>query len=219
MTMTFFERVGPRGRVQQVLNVLVESPFFYPADDPELFAFLVRHQGEVARFFEESFGWQLVVEARLARLYKPRWHNEALKRSQHDAFALTRKDDCVAFLLLLDFHERLLEERGASIDDEPLRFEMGELFAHAKGRLASIPREEGSEDRLALDDDGARRLFRELVPQLLRYRFLREVPREPADDAISPDRWLYECLAGLAAYDVRVLDDRVIEDVLREAAA
>lgn len=200
----FFANRGQRARVQQVLNVLVEAPFFYPADDPDLFGFLRRHREDVARFFEEAFGWQLVVEPQVARVYKPRWHNGALKRSQHDVFTLTRKDDCVAFLLVLDFYERLLEERGAD-GSVALRFEMGELFGHAKERLAGV------------DDDGVRRLFRELVPQLLRYRFLREVEAD-ADHALAPERCVYECLPGLHAYDVRALGEGVLREVLGDGA-
>jgi hypothetical protein len=177
-----------------------------------------------------------VIETRFARLYKPRWHNTSLKRSQHGLFSLTRKDDCVAFILVLDFYERLLEERGASVDDvAPIRFEMSELFAHAKERLARTARAAAADGDDAasargasapspgaqpdtMDDDGIRRLFRDLVPQLLRCRFLREVPREREDasdgDALGSERMLYECLPGLHAYDVRALDEAVLQSVL-----
>lgn len=206
---SFFEHLSKK-RVQSLLNVLTETPFFYRDDDPNLFAFLRRNFSEFQRFFDELFGWQLVVDARCARLYKPRWHNGALKPSQHDVFDLTRRDDCIAFLLVLEFHEHLLEERNASIDDpELLKFEFGELFAFARSRFAELPRE------AALDDDDVRRLLRGLVPTLLRYRFLREVPPSREErEGLHPDRYLYECLPALHHYDVRVLGRSALAEAL-----
>src|SRR5687767_9180038 len=52
MSTSFFEELGGRARVQDVLNVLVEAPFFYPSDDPDLFAYLRRHREPIGRFFE-----------------------------------------------------------------------------------------------------------------------------------------------------------------------
>jgi hypothetical protein len=209
---TFFEHVGPRGRVQAALNVLLEAPFFYRDDDPELFTFMRRHRAELARFWEECFGWQLVIDARCARLYKPRWYNGALKRSQHDVFEPTRRDECIAFLLVLELHERLLEERNVAPDDpEPIRFEIGELFAYAKGRLA----EELGDD--AYDDEAIRRLYRRLIPLLLRFRFLREIPPDRDDRAtLDRDRYLYECLPALHAYDVRAISPQALKRALSE---
>lgn len=208
MSVPHFDK-APRARVQAVLNVLVEAPFFYKEDDPDLFAFLRRNKSEFVRFYEELFDWRLVVDARCARLYKTRWHNRALKPSQHDVFELTRRDDCLAFLLVLEFYEHLLEERNVDVDDpDPLRFEFGELFSFARERLAA---EIGA---AAPDDDGVRALLRRLVPTLLRYRFLREIqPDRDERIGLDPDRLLYECLPALHHYDVRVL-----ARPLREAA-
>ncbi len=209
----YFDRVGPRPRIQSVLNVLVEAPFFFREDDPDLFAFLRRHRAEFVRFYDELYDWRLVVDVRCARLYKTRWHNPALKPSQHDVFDLTRRDECLAFLLVLEFYERLLDERNVDPDDpEPLRFEFGELFEFAGGRL----REELGGD--APDDDGVRKLLRGLMPTLLRYRFLREIPPDRDDRiGLDKDRYLYECLPALHHYDVRVLGKSALRDVLRVA--
>lgn len=203
---TFFEHVGPRARIQKVLNVLLEGPFFYRQDDPDLFAFLRRNRAEFERFYDEMFGWQLVVDARCARLYKGRWHNRALKPSQHDVFDLTRRDECIAFLLVLEFYEHLLDERNVSVDDpEPLRFEFGELFAFARSRLTEV---------LTVDppaDADVRKTLRKLMPVLLRYRFLSELEPEPElRGSIDDDHMIYECLPALHLYDVRVLDSSVL---------
>jgi hypothetical protein len=207
---SYFEHLSG-ARVQAVLNVLVESPFFYKSDSPDLFAFLRRNLSEFQRFYEELYGWRLVADARAARLYKARWYNPALKPSQHDVFELTRRDECIAFLLVLEFYEHLLDERNASPDDPaPPRFEFGELFAFARGRLQEVLEQD------APDDDGTRRLLRSLMPTLLRYRFLREVPPSREErEGLHPDRYLYDCLPALHHYDVRALGPAVLANVLR----
>ncbi len=206
----YFEHISSE-RTRKVLNVLCEAPFFYQPDDPDLFAFLRKNRSEFERFYRELYGWQLVVDGRGARLFKARWYNPALTPRQHDVFDLTRRDDCIAFLLVLEFHEHLLEERNTSIDDpEPLRFEFGELFGFTLGRL----RQELGE--AALGEDEVRRILRGLMPTLLRYRFLRELEPEPDERAFADrENLLYECLPGLYLYDVRALDRSALSASLR----
>jgi len=196
----FFDKLSGE-RVRRTLNVLLESPFFYKSDDPDLFLFLRKNQASFRRFFDELFGWQLVVDGRGARVVKDRWENPALRRSQHDVFDLTRRDDCIALLLVLEFHEHLLEERNVSVDDpEPLRFEFGELFAWARSRFAEVLRER------APSEDGVRKILRDLMPTLLRYRFLSELEPSPDEQALADrENLIYECLPGLYLYDVRAL--------------
>jgi uncharacterized protein DUF2398 len=212
--MTWFEHLN-RERVRRVLNVLLEAPFFYRSDDPDLFAFLRKNRAELERFFHELYGWQLVCDARGARLYKERWYNPALTQRQHDVFDLARRDECIAFLLVLEFHEHLLDERNVSIEDPgPLRFEFGELHAYARARL------QGELGAAAPDDDGVRRLLRGLMPTLLRYRFLAELEPEREDrGSVDRENLIYECLPGLYLYDVRRLDSSVLSDAYRRAAA
>ena len=138
--MTYFDKLN-RPRVQAVLNLLGEAPFFYRHDDAEAFAFLRRNRAEFERFYRELYGWELLVDAATARVYKDRWYNRELKPSQRDAFDPARRLDCVGFLLLLEFYERLLEasNRGPT-DLPPPRFAFGELFAHARDRLAHTRR-------------------------------------------------------------------------------
>ena len=209
-----FDHVGPKAKVTAVLNTLVEAPFFYREDDPDLFAFLRRYRADFVRFYEELYDWQLVVDARCARLYKTRWYNRALKPSQHDVFDLTRRDECLAFLLVLEFYERLLDERNVDPDDpEPPRFEFGELFAFARERLRVELVEQ------APDDDGVRKLLRGLVPTLLRYRFLREIaPERDEREGLDRDQFIYECLPALHHYDVRALGQSALRSVVRPEA-
>jgi Protein of unknown function (DUF2398) len=212
--MSYFEHLAG-ARVQAVLNCLVESTFFYREDDAELFQFLRRHRAEFARFFAETFGWELIVDARSARLYKERWHNPALRPGQRDAFNLTRRDDCLAFLLVLEFYQGLTEQQNLAADDAlSPRFAFGELFAFARDRM----REELRDG--APDDDQVRRLLRGLWPALERYRFVREVAAT-ADERgeIDDDHVLYEALPALNHYDLRLLAPGTLDRVLGAADA
>jgi hypothetical protein len=65
-----FSRVGAE-RAQAILNVLVESSFFYQQDDPDLFATLRRHARVFQTFFEATFGWDLMIDPFVAKLNKP----------------------------------------------------------------------------------------------------------------------------------------------------
>lgn len=197
-----FDKLSRR-KVTRALNVLVEAPFFYREDDAELFAFVRKHRAVFARFYEDLYGWEFVVDRSCARVYKTRWHNRALKPSQHDVFDLTTKNECIAFLLVLEFYEHLLEERNVAVDDpEPLRFVYGELFAFAHRRLGV----ELAGD--APDEEGVRRLLRGLFPTLLRFRFLRRLEPEPDErDGLAPEQEIYECLPALHHFDVRLLGE------------
>lgn len=195
----YFEKLNG-ARVTALLNVLVEAPFFYREDDPELFQFLRRYRADFDRFYKELYGWELVVDARTARLYKDRWHNRALRPTQHDVFDLTRKHDCLGFLIVLEFYERLLEQQNLASDDATLpRFTFGELFEFARSRL----QEELGDG--APDDDAVRKVLRGLWPELERYRFVREVVRDRDEPEPDDEHVLYEALPALHHYDVRRL--------------
>jgi hypothetical protein len=205
---TYFDKLNG-ARVTDVLIVLGEAPFFYREDDAELFQFLRRNRAEFERFYRELYGWELFVDARTARLYKERWHNRGLRPSQRDWFDLTRRDDCLGFLLLLEFHATLLERHNLAGDDaESPRFLFGELFGFARARMIEVL---GGD---APGDDGVRRILRGLWPALERYRFVRAVERgggddgdEARDDELDEagDRVLYEALPALHHYDIRAL--------------
>lgn len=197
-------------KVRRILNVLAEAPFFYQSDDPDLFAFLRKHRSEFQRFYQEWFGWQLIVDKRGGRLFKDRWENPALRPYQHDVFDLTRRDDIIAFLIILEFHEHLLEEHNTSVDDpDPLRFQFGELFAFAHARFREVLGEG------APDEDTVRRILRGVMPPLLRYRFLREIEPEREDrDHVERENMIYECLPALWQYDVRALGPNAVAAAL-----
>jgi hypothetical protein len=209
--MSYFEKIN-RQHARAVLNVLLEAPFFYRDDDEELFLFLRRNRAELERFFDEHFGWELLVDGRCARLYKPQWRNGALKPSQHDVFDLTRRNDCIAFLLVLEYYEHLLEEQNLSVDDpDPPRFYFGSLFEFAAERFA-----EALGDGAPGEND-VRKLLRGLMPTLLRYRLLRELEPPRDDPAVDRDNLIYECLPGLHCYDVRALGPNALAEFAGDA--
>jgi hypothetical protein len=126
-------------RVQAVLNILIESPYFYKTDHEEHFFFLRRHQKEFATFFKEHFNWELVLDAKCARLYKPDWFNPRITPVNREMFNFTKRDECIGFMLLLEFFEHRLEEESASVEDaENLRFRFGDFLRFAYGRFTEL---------------------------------------------------------------------------------
>lgn len=182
--------------VRAILNILLEAPYFYKEDDERLFLALSQYRRAFDAFFRRFYGWELVVDARCARLYKPRWYNERITPANRDMFDFTRRDDCIAFLLLLEFFERELQEQDASPDDpEPLRFRYGSLLEYECRRFRELLPDKAEK----YPDEAVRRILRGILPTLRRYRFLRPV-QPPADEAVRDEDTLYECLPALWHY-------------------
>lgn len=190
-------------KVKQLLNILQESPYFYRDDDPTLFAFLRQNRLQFERFYQHFYGWEIVVDQKCARLYKPEWHNDFITPAQRDLFQLTRRNDCLAFLLVLEFYEHLLEEQNLTVEDANPKFYFGELLEFAQRRM----QEELGEKAPSMA--GVREILRRVLPVLLRYRFLREHPPEHEDGEIDKDKWIYEGLPALYHYDSRVASQSI----------
>ena len=105
-------------KVQKILNILLEAPYFYRDDDLSLFLFLSKYKRAFAGFFKKFYGWELIVEYKCARLYKPAWYNEKVTEVNRDMFNFTKRDECVAFLLLLEFFERELQEQARKLYEQ-----------------------------------------------------------------------------------------------------
>lgn len=184
-------------RVQAVLNMLLEAPYFYKTDHEDLFMFLRRYTKEFSDFFETNFGWQLTVDAKCGRVFKPRWYNEKITPSNRDIFNFTKRDECIAFMLVLEFFETRLEEAAISIDDpENLRFLFGDLLDFEIRRFQETFPESDENYR----DEAVRRILRQIMPQLERYRFLLKI-KPPADASIAQEEIIYECLPALWHYN------------------
>ena len=98
--------------------------------------------------------------------------------------------------LLLEFFEQELQNQAASTDDaEPLRFRYGTLLEFEARRFRELFR-----DRMEkYNDETVRRILRELMPSMLRYRFLERVPPPPAENVRDEDT-IFECLPALWHY-------------------
>ena len=93
-------------QVQALLNILLESAYFYRSDNEDLFLFLRRCQEEFREFFREFFGWELIIDVKCARVYKGKWYNDAITPANRQQFRLGTRDDCIAFMLLIEFFEK-----------------------------------------------------------------------------------------------------------------
>lgn len=199
-----------RDKVRSILNMLLESPYFYREDDESMFNFLRRHRSEFARFFEQYFGWVLTVDNKCARVYKEKWYNAAVTESNRDLFNFTKRDDCIAFMIILEFFEHQLDENDMSVEErENLRFRFGDLLEFATRRFTEL---------FAAVPGGARytseyvraRILRQVIPVLERYRFLRKVV-PPQDERISEEQTIYEALPAMYHYNSSYLHRNIDE--------
>jgi hypothetical protein len=225
------ERTGPSGelltlsierkgaeRVRAVLNMLTESTFFYREDDPDLFLFLARNKGAFRRFVEHFFGWGLYVDRTVARLVKERLYNDRLRVSQRDLFDLRRRDECLLFALLLEFHEEESRRQNVSPDDDRhLRFLLADFVSFAIRRFREEMGEESPPEQRIFES------VRPLFLQLDRHRFVRLVDHRGIEageelPAGMEEHALYEFLPGIRCYDASRAGREVVIRAYRAAA-
>jgi len=200
--MIEMEGIGPLlarqgDRVRTVLNILLESPYFYRADDETAFNFLRRHRSEFTRFFEDHFGWSLVLDGKCARVYKERWYNREITESNRDVFNFSRRDECIGFMILLEFFEHQLEDNGMTVEDKDnLRFRFGDLLEFATRRFRDVFPGDGKYEAEYV----RAKVLRQIMPVLERYRFLRRI-QPPADEQVAEEQILFEGLPALYHYN------------------
>ena len=194
--------------VRAVLNILLEAPYFYKTDDERLFLVLMRYKRAFEAFFEKFFAWKLVMDGKCARLYKPKWFNEEITLPNRDMFTFTKRDECMAFLLLLEFFERECREQGVTADDrENLRFRFGDLLEYSSSRFRVLM--SGKEENYT--DERVRQILKGIMPQLEKYRFLHKV-KPSADDSVSENETIFECLPAMWHYQAAELAKPVTEE-------
>lgn len=188
-----------RDRVQPVLNILLESPYFYLQDNDDAFRFLSRYKHEFARFFADHFGWELIIDSKCARVYKPHWYNEAITPANRELFHLSKRDECIAFMLLLEFFEHKLEVESITVDDhENLRFRFGELLLYTVQRFHELYPQNTSD----YTEEAVRaKIIRPIMPQLEKHRFLKKII-PPKEEVIGEEDTIYETLPALYHYNV-----------------
>lgn len=198
---------------QAILNILTESPFFYAGDDPMRFTSLRRNETAFRKFFEKYFGWRLYVDAKMARLIKDQNFNPALKPLHRVSFRLTTRNECLLFLMLLEFYEHECNEQGYSYDDlEPLRFTYADFLSFARRSCNEHLADKSPSDR-ELDA-----IARQLLRKLQQYRLLRvtEVEEKAADG--DNQNMLIEALPGLNCYEGRKMAEAVVKTVFSEVS-
>ena len=197
------------GKARRILNILLESPFFYREDEVDLFGLLRRRQSLFHEFFETFFGWELYVDERLARLIKPDVANPALRPSQRHTFHISGRTQYVLFSLLLEFHQRQADVQNIDIEREPeVRFVLADFVQFVFERYRAELGDEAPAEQEILDN--MRRLFAELE----RCRFIAERERQgvvetdgraAAFTEQGMDNVLYALLPGLRCYRSEVM--------------
>jgi hypothetical protein len=201
-------------RVRAVCNLLTESPYLYRDDDESSFNFLRRHRAEFASFFEMFFGWTLVVDLKCARLYKEKWYNGAVTESNRDMFNFTKRDECLAFMMLLEFFEHQLDENDMTVEDrENLRFRFGDCLEFCTRRFVELYE---NDTQRYTPEQVRSRILRQVFPILERYRFVRKVQPEPGM-RIDEESTIYEALPALYHYNAGYLN-RHFNDIRSLAA-
>ena len=204
-----FARVGAP-RAKEIINFLIESPFFYRDDNLDLFEALRRRKSVFADFFEEFFGWELYVDSQVARIIKPKTHNSVLNPTQRHIFRLSGRHEYVMFVLLLEFHQLQADEQNLDLEScDEVRFVLGDFndFVFSRYRKTLSDENSISDDKLF---DHCRNLFQKLE----RFRFIsvREKQGRAADDGLrvgfsetGKHDVLYALLPGLRCYRAEAL--------------
>ena len=199
-------------QVQALLNILLESAYFYRSDNEDLFLFLRRCQQEFRDFFREYFGWELIIDVKCARVYKEKWYNDAITPANRQQFRLGTRDDCIAFMLLIEFFEKLLEENSMTVEDNTNpRFTFGELLEFECRRFCEL----FNDDQDTYNAEHIRRtILAPLMPKLLKHRFIREI-QKPKGMELTREQLIFEALPALYHYNSGRLTSEIedIEDI------
>ena len=188
-------------------NILTEAAWFYKTDEPELFYELQHYESAFREFYKKNFGWELRIDGKCARLVKNKVYNPELGSSGIVEFKLRGRDEYIAFLLLIEFYEKLLSEQSlAASDRENPTFIYGEYLEHVTTRMAALFPERKDVDAESVK----KKTLRPLMEKLLNYRFLRELPKD-AGERIDPDKVIYEALPACYQYNAGALEKNLEE--------
>jgi hypothetical protein len=126
-------------------------------------------------------------------------------------FNFSRRDDCLAFMMLLEFFEQQLEENGMTVEDRHnLRFHFGDLLRYMHSRFQEIfPQlsERYSEEYVRA------KVLKAIMPDLEKYRFIKRL-QPPEDLTALREEVIYEALPALYHYNAAALSRTLPE--LRE---
>lgn len=201
-----------REMVVKLNNILTESAWFYKTDDPELFYDLHHNEHAFAAFYRENFNWELRVDDKCARLVKDRIYNPGLG-SATVLFKLRGRDEYVAFLLMIEYYEKLLSEQSLSANDrENPTFMFGEYLEHVTMRMQALFPERADVDAESIK----KKTLRPLMDKLIDYRFIKPLPRDTGE-IVAFERTIYEALPACYQYNPAALEKHIEE--VRDADA
>ncbi len=189
-------------RVHGVMNILLESPYFYRKDDEELFLFLSRYRFDFEKHFRKYFNWQLIIDTKCARLYKDKWYNKSLTEGQRSRFHLSKRDECLAFIMLLEFFEHQVEEHDLRVDeDDNLKFYYKDFHQYCHKRFLELYPNEAEKYK---GESIRSNILRKLFDKLILNRFLAKLPA-PEHMSVKADEVIYEALPALYHYNAAEL--------------
>jgi Protein of unknown function (DUF2398) len=200
-------------QVMTILNILLESPYFYRQDSEQDFMFLRRYQQQFRDFYREWFSWELIMDSKCARVYKANWVNQAIKPARRLQFRLGKRDECIAFMLLIEFFEKLLEDNSMTVEDSHNpRFKFGDLLEYQQRRFIELF--ENEHDKYTAEYV-QKNILQPLMPRLIEYRFLEEIER-PKGLQVTRQQFIYEALPALSHYNTGRLSSSIgttIDDI------
>ncbi len=195
-----------RDEVVRINNVLTEAAWFYKSDDPELYYTLQHNEQAFAEFFRRNFNWELRVDGKCARLVKDRVYNPELGANTVQ-FKLRGRDEYIAFLLMIEFYEKLLSEQSLSAGDrENPTFTFGEYLEHVAMRMQALFPERNDLDAESIK----KKTLRTLMDKLIDYRFIKELPRDTGE-VIRLENTIYEALPACYQYNPAALEKNIAE--------
>jgi hypothetical protein len=215
--MSVFSKVGVEN-ARRILNILLESPFFYPDDDRVLFGVLRRNIPTFELFFEECFGWELYVDDVLARLVKPKVFNPMLSPGQRHIFRVTGRQEYVLLMLLLEFQEDQAERQNIDLAKaHEVCFVLEDFVTFVFQRFRQELKDDSPSEEKILE--WARLLFGKLEHH--RFIALREKAGKVKDEGPAAGFTregtcdvLYALLPGLRCYRPEALDGAELRQLL-----
>ena len=198
-------------KVKVILNILLESPYFYYEDLEDYFRFLNRYKSEFSEFLKYFYGWELIMDSKCARLYKDKWYNEKIKIGTRQQFGFRKRDECIAFMCLLKFYEEQLVENSMTAEDKTnLRFRFGDFlqYCHKKfNELFPNNEEVYSEEYIR------GKVLRPIMPELIKFRFIELCKPDGGVSNLKYDEYIYEALPALNHYNASRLADAIHTDI------
>ncbi len=203
-------------KVKAILNILLESPYFYVDDSEEYFRFLNRYKNEFGEFFKQMYDWELIMDSKCARLYKNKWYNEKIKLGDRQQFNFRRRDECIAFMCLLKFYEEQLVENNMTAEDkENLKFEFGDLLQYCHKKFNELFPDNNN---LYSEEYIRAKVLRPIMPELIKFRFIQLCKPDSGVSSLKFDQYIYEALPALNHYNASRLNDAVYTDIEDEVS-